>query len=959
MSYISAFMPRNKKGFIDGDEVHVWECVNHKNTLKKYPGIFEFYVEHASGEYTSIYGKTLKKFEFETYRDFTESRKHLLNRGIKLYESDISVDRKVLAKHYYDMREHAPDINLTLYDLEIDYCSISYTDETLSIKIRKGGKEATTTLGDFRELEYDDQASFEIYDTTLKRWVPYLKSRYTYTGPAGFGSPEDPHSPISAISLHHHWLNKSVVLAVPPKDWDGVFDESLRELTDVRLFDNEKDLLLTFLDEIEDTNVLSGWNSSMFDDPYITKRLEIVLGEYYSNKMSFKNAPKPQYKDVELFGRINKTVTLFGRVNIDYLEIFKKFEFYERPSYRLANIADEILPDLPKLSYEGTLEQLYHNDFNHFVRYNIRDTEILAGFENTLGYIDSANKLCHSVTAQFSDVMGTIRVTDMGIINYCHYKANVIVPDKWEVPDGSIKGAFVLLPQRGMHEWVASIDINSLYPSAIRSLNISPEKLIGQFIGNAKDFVAIRNKEDKQISATFEDGVVSTKHVTEWIQWFKDMKYAVSAWGTIYDQNGMGILPTILTEQYAERKEMQKQLAFWKSEADKHPKGSAEYYDCKKKAVYYNRMQFIIKIRLNSTYGCLTNVHFRFFRLEAGESTTGVGRTICIHQAKMTAMLCDVASNYNVNFPLYDTVKDALERGYGPEVALHGPEFNGEFKSESVLASDTDSCYFKTHAADKAEAIAVAEHVAKIINDSFPGFMQDVFFCQPGFDNLIKTGVEVISDKCIWVMKKNYIMHLVYKDGKHVDEIKTMGLALKKTTIPKPIGDKLTTFVTRLLTGDEWDIISLDIVAYRDTLKYFSAADTLNVGLPKGIKGIEAYTKVFESDYNTRLPGHVAAAIHYNQCLIQYNDTNSNKIQSGDKIKVFYLKYKFGRFKSIALPTDMDIVPDWFITEYYDLIDKKLQLSKLVDSTLEGVLHAIGLEVPTAQLLHFNDLFNY
>lgn len=503
MSYISAELDRRN------NEVLVWHSENHITKCDRHPGIFEFYVAHTDGEYKSVFDEKLKKYEFETYADFNTAREFLIkDRGLKLYESDIPVEFKVLSKLYY--KTPAPKINITFWDIEVDYNPLR-----------------------------------------------------------GFSSPKDPYAPINAISLHHYWTGESFVLAVPPPGFDmNTFDESLRELTTVEFFKTERDLLLRFLDLIKNTDLLSGWNSNGFDDPYLCERLSQFYGPSMLKRVSFPQAQMPyKGKEYVVKGRTVQPWRIFGRVSVDYLEIFKKYEFKERPSYKLEAIAEEFLPHLPKLSYTGTLAALYHDNFNHFIRYNIRDTEILKGFEDKLGYMALANEMCHSSCGSFSHIHGTVKLVDYAIINYCHYELNVKVPDRWDTADGSIQGAYVLLPQKGMHENCGSIDINSLYPKSIIAINISPETYIGQFINNVADWEVLYARIEKELMLRLDDGSVIVKTTSEWIDYMWEHKWAVSGYGTVYSQAKPGIIPTILSNWYSERKVFQKLKAQYQDEA--------------------------------------------------------------------------------------------------------------------------------------------------------------------------------------------------------------------------------------------------------------------------------------------------------------------------------------------------------------------------------------------------------
>lgn len=270
-----------------------------------------------------------------------------------------------------------------------------------------------------------------------------------------------------------------------------------------------------------------------------------------------------------------------------------------------------------------------------------------------------------------------------------------------------------------------------------------------------------------------------------------------------------------------------------------------------------------------------------------------------------------------------------------------------------------NSTYFTVPADTKEQAIKFADAVAEAVNKSYPDFMRKAFRCQPGYDLQVKCGREVVSDHGLFVEKKRYILHVVDNEGETVDKMKIMGLDIKKTTLPKIISAKLTEFIKRLLRGEEWNDIANDIVQYKEDLMKFD--NLLEVGLPKNVNNVEKYDMTYKVDgEKARLPGNVAAAIHFNIRLKENDDHDTEIITSGTKIKVYYLKNKMlNKFTSIALPSDIEHIPEWFMEQYVPLIDKDKQLSRLVDNPLQNILKAINVNVPTAQSVHAQELFNF
>lgn len=356
---------------------------------------------------------------------------------------------------------------------------------------------------------------------------------------------------------------------------------------------------------------------------------------------------------------------------------------------------------------------------------------------------------------------------------------------------------------------------------------------------------------------------------------------------------------------------------------------------------YYDRLQYVYKIKLNSYYGALTNLYFRFFDKRMGESTTGTGRMVLRHQCSK------------------------VNEAFGGPYALRG---------DAVIYGDTDSAYFRTFAENHKEAVTIADAIGAKVNASYKKFMQDTFLCQPGFDDIIKCGREIVSDRGIFVEKKRYILHVVDKEGKTTDELKVMGLDTKKTSLPKVVADVLNGFIKRLLKGEEWADIAQSVVDYKETLVH--AKDITDLGLPKGVKDIDyfydmsafrMYAKKDERNGRTRVSGHVAAALHYNHCLEQFNDKVSMPIMDGMKTKIFYLigdipqiqliNGEMIKLKSISLPTDLEVIPQWFLDNFR--VDIDAHIERLVDNPLENILKAIGKESPTKQSILVDSLFEF
>lgn len=527
------------------EEIIVWERNEKGRHAIRYPNPYYFYVEDDNGEYMSMYNTPLKKLSFNSRDEF----KLACAEFPKKYESDFSVLDKTLMDNYYGLP--SPILNYAFFDIEVDV---------------------------------DDQ---------------------------GFATPSDARCPINAITIYQQWLDTYFIIALPPPNWDGIefmpdpTEFNYEAITNVEIIfaKSEVELLALFLELLVDCDFISGWNSEFFDIPYIYNRIVRVLGENAASELCFTGAGKPRIREVERFGKKEQIVILQGRSHLDYLAMFKKFTFEGRASFALANICEEEL-GLSKLEYDGSLKDLYEKDFKHFVTYNLIDVYLLVKLDKKFSFVALVNQMAHENTVPFDAILGTTRYVDVGTSNYAHHYLNKIVKDKdeYEAHD-KVEGAIVLTPNRGLHEWVGSVDINSLYPSVLRSLNISPETYIGQFetpetferiqeldsvqqlikdcsknqvsldtffsaMSKEYDWRGIKEKDDYPHTALIS-GEYITKSGKEWNEYFKERKWVVSAYGTIFDQScEKGIVPSVLQFWYSERKALQKELKSWKKKLE-------------------------------------------------------------------------------------------------------------------------------------------------------------------------------------------------------------------------------------------------------------------------------------------------------------------------------------------------------------------------------------------------------
>lgn len=494
--------------------------------FKDFPVKYTMFVPDTKGKYQSIYGEPLTRIACKNAKDF---RKELaISNNQKIYEADFKPVQVVLSENY--LNAEPPKLNVAYYDIEVDF---------------------------------DPER--------------------------GYASPDDAFMPITAISVHLQWLDTLVCLALPPKTL--TFEQALeqvKEFPNTHLFESEADMLDTFLNLIEDADVLSGWNSEGFDIPYTVNRVIKVLSRDDSRRFCLWNQ-FPIRREYEKFGKTAVTYDLVGRVHLDSLELYRKYNYEERHSYRLDAIGEIELGET-KVQYEGTLDQLYNNDFKEFIRYNRQDTALLDKLDKKLKFLDLANTIAHDNTVLLPTVMGAVAVTEQAIINEAHHRG-LRVPNRkkrHDDEDTQAAGAYVAYPKEGIHDWIGSLDINSLYPSVIRALNMSPETIVGQLRQtDTDDFIRSQMAKGKSFAAAWEgkfgsveyeavmNKEIGTEITIDWEHGGSDVlsaaevyrlifesnnPFMLSANGTIFTHEKEGVIPGLLKRWYSERKLLQKEL---------------------------------------------------------------------------------------------------------------------------------------------------------------------------------------------------------------------------------------------------------------------------------------------------------------------------------------------------------------------------------------------------------------
>lgn len=903
MSYVDAFHERSK------DIIHVVERdKNGRRIFQQFAPNYTFYYADPRGKFRGVDGQSLTKVSTNKRDEFQKEVR--LNSRKKLYEADISPVFRCLEDNY--LNSDVPKLHTCFFDIEVDF---------------------------------DPER--------------------------GFAPPDDPFNQITAITMYLDWAETLVTLCIPPKHMSPESAEGIvAQFENTYLVANETEMFNMFFDIIEDADVLTGWNSSGFDIPYMVNRITRVMSKDDTRRFClWKQLPKK--RKYMKFDQEEETYDLIGRVHMDYLELYKKYNYESRHSYKLDFIGEMEIGET-KTQYEGTLDQLYNKDWKTFLEYNRQDTMLLFKIHDKLKFLDLACSIAHQNTVLLQTAMGSVALIEQAVINEAHERG-LMVPNKQrdtndfdsddeEQNDDGAVGAYVAYPKKGMHEWIAAVDLNSLYPSTIRALNMAPETIVGQIRPVLTDrYIAEKMKNPKVSFAAAWEGVFGALEYTavmnqergtiltiDWEAGGSDELSAAEAWqlifnsnqpwmlsanGTIFSYKTEGVIPGLLTKWYSERKELQKKA---KNATDKE---EFEYYD---------KRQLVRKILLNSAYGALLNKHCRFYDKRIGQSTTLTGRQIVKH---MSAYLNEAIAG------VYDHT------------------------GESIIYNDTDSAYFSAWPIlrkdkemaknwNKDTAIEIYDQLGESVNSSFPEFMERAFHCPRKNGEIIKAGREIVADRGIFVTKKKYAVNVYDKEGKRKDkegkmgDVKVTGLDIKRSDTPKFIQEFLMKVLTLVLAGREREEV---VAAIREFKEYLQTLQPWEKGSPKGIKKLTSYEeKVVKSASSQfgklaekiNMPGHTRASINWNYLRRMNGDNYSMKIVDGMKIVVCKLKDNPLGITSIAYPVDEIRLPDWFKELPFD--DAAMEQA-LVDEKIENIIGVLNwnLRETTNIRSTFQDLFSF
>lgn len=785
------------------------------------------------------------------------------------------------------------------------------------------------SMSDCRQFvkQYEDVASFKIYgndrhipafiQAEFPNDIDYKKSLIDivtldieYDTENGFSDPSEAMNEITVIGLKSSKSKKYIQWGNQPYDDSKSVVPHLK--VEYRYFATEAALLNDFVEWWADINncpdVITGWNSRLFDIPYLINRIARVLDHDTVKRLSPWETI--EQKTTVIKGKEEIYFHIYGIQQLDYMDLFKKFTlntYGQQESYKLDFIAELVLGS-NKISYDeeyGSLNELYKQNFNLYANYNLVDCELIERMEEKIGLLSLVFTLAYYGGVNYADTLGTVAIWD-AIIFRRLAKNHIAVPQNSMSFKSDYAGGYVKDPEPGRYEWVLSFDLNSLYPNLIIQYNMSPETIV----------------KHMKVSGLTPEKILANPDCESWNP---EDGLAVAANGACFRTDKQGFIPEIVEEIYNQRVEVKKQMLAAQALKEKTPKSSPDYRKLEIEIDLASNRQMCLKILLNSLYGALANRFFRYFDIDIAEGIT------------MSGQLVIQTVDRSVNEFLSTALNDPKDKS-----------------KNRVIAADTDSIYV-----DLIDAVTLcnppdihqfcADFARSALEPVIERTYEDLAKKTNAFRNAMKMKLEKVSSVAIWTAKKRYILNVLSSEGVRYNtpKIAMKGIEAVKSSTPKICREKFKSLFTILVNGTQEDIQK----EVADFQKVFYSVKPEAIAFPRSVSNVKKYEQKGAVPYIKGTPMNSRSAIMYNKMVKDRGLGGTHPlIRNGDRLKYIFLKP--GNPTKENVIAFIDKLPPEF--ELHSWIDYDLLFNKTFVEPLQLILTALKWKaVPSASLEDF------
>lgn len=663
---------------------------------------------------------------------------------------------------------------------------------------------------------------------------------------------------------------------------------------------DEEEMLMIFLREYEyiKPDVITGWNVEFFDMPYLINRIAKVFGMDHAQRISpwgilFK-------KSVEIYGRQQEAYNPLGVSILDYLQLYKKFTYKQQESYSLDYISQEELGE-QKVDYSeyGNLDGLYEADFHKYMTYNIHDVNLVHKLDEKLQLLNLVYTLAYDIKINYNDALGKVLPWEIAIYNFLK-EQNVVFPFKTKHrKDTAYEGAYVKEPIVGLHDWVMSFDLTSLYPHLIIMYNISPETFI-------------RKEHGVNVERILHGEVENTS------------LYCMSANGCLYDRVRHGFLPALMKKYFAKRKDYKNKMLELKKHSDTSRKVQNEI-------AKYDTAQMAMKIFLNSAYGAVGNQHFAFYDNDHAEAITLSGQ--------LSIKWIERHLNNYLNERLKTDGKDYIVAMDTDSVYIRVGEIVDSFilrdasDTSRRLVSDKYAGSWDNFITDRLDQFA-RRFIEPEINKAYSLLAEKM----KAVENAMVMKRESISRKAIWKAKKMYILDVIDNEGVHYEggQLKIMGIEAVRSSVPAVCRNALKEAYNIIMKKDNETLIKF----IEDFKEKFEKMSFEEVAFPRSVKGLNKYRVDGPELYAKKTPIHVKGSLLYNHHM-RKTKKQFTPIYDGDKIKFAYLKTP-NIIHDTVIATPGPLPKELGLDQY---VDRTLQFEKTFLEPLKSITDVIGWKV--------------